>query len=82
MTTHRRARWMLVAVLAALVAVGIPLGPVVSKSVQFREEDREDQEAAEADEAAADGTVGTPVVTREPTISSGGGPGGGGGGRE
>ena len=36
MTTSRRARWILLAVLAALVVVAVPLGPVVWDKVWYR----------------------------------------------
>ena len=36
MTTHRRARWMLLVVLGALIVVGTLLGPVVWEKVWYR----------------------------------------------
>lgn len=40
--------------------VEIPVAPVVDRAVQFREEDREDVEAAQRDEAEAEGAVDQP----------------------
>ena len=46
--------------------IEIPVAPVVARAVQFREEDREDLEAVEREEAAADGVPGETIQVDQP----------------